>query len=604
MDSKKLRDYAWMSQASYLGLDDAVPYSQSSLFGQLIGDAFNKANLFFDGQAKLFTNTTNGYSFVSQLPNTPNGTSLTVFKSNADGSYDIAVRGTEPGAQLFTDLVEDFWGVVLAGKAKVQILEAFRYYKQLTTAGGQPVIYTTAEQTAMSNLILSGGIPPFNTVENLSAASAAFKAYTANDKGLGAVGQTLIPAGATLNFTGHSLGGHVAYLLAGLIESTSGGRYNLGDVVTYNAPGENALIYEWQNWFGFSQSTQVGTIGSRHLALYGEGGLNVTAGLGQVIGTRVGVDIEKEGELSIANHAITKLSDALALQNVLNQLDNSLTTETMNNLQKAGANNEADSLENVLDGLRKIILGPNQTPTKTPGTADSNTTRNNFYTNLYQLLNPNQQGTPTGPFASLMGKLQITATTANAESAKSDFGQFLSLYYLTPFTVSTPDAGSQAKLLLTQPQSLIDAWSNDQAKRATNTNSELNFSDKWLADRRSMQSWLIQGNTQDNPSTDSGPNGKQIIIPSNSVNDSWLFIDKSTPTPQSILINPITSTTVTHLVSFGGTGNDLLEGQNHNDRLYGGAGNDTPCGKLQAVIQKLVKEASQPCFNSREGVAV
>ncbi|WP_240001855.1 calcium-binding protein [Parvibium lacunae] len=28
-------------------------------------------------------------------------------------------------------------------------------------------------------------------------------------------------------------------------------------------------------------------------------------------------------------------------------------------------------------------------------------------------------------------------------------------------------------------------------------------------------------------------------------------------------------------MSFGGTGNDLLEGQNHNDRLYGGAGNDT-----------------------------
>ena len=166
-------NYSWMSQASYLDLTAVVPGSINSLVGYLKQSSLNNDKKFAALQADTFTDPTAGYGFISQLPNTTNGTSLTVFKSNADGSYTIAVRGTEPGQQLLTDILQDVVGVVLAGKAKVQLIEAFRYYKQLTTLAGQPVTYSTAEVNAMSNILLSGTVLA-GGLENIAAAISAF----------------------------------------------------------------------------------------------------------------------------------------------------------------------------------------------------------------------------------------------------------------------------------------------------------------------------------------------------------------------------------------------------------------------------------------------
>ena len=147
--TKQLLNYSWMSQAAYLdfsGLSNST--SATIVQGRLTASPINAANNFATEQAKNFlgldtVDPTDGYSFISQLPNTTNGTSMAVFKNNdvTNGSYTLAIRGTEPTAQLFTDLLQDIFGVVLAGKAKVQLIEAFRYYKQITTAGGQ-VVYT------------------------------------------------------------------------------------------------------------------------------------------------------------------------------------------------------------------------------------------------------------------------------------------------------------------------------------------------------------------------------------------------------------------------------------------------------------------------------
>ena len=307
---QKARDLSWLSQASYLGFDGiAAGTSGAALSTRVQTSAEGPGNVFAEGQADTFANSSTGFRFVSQLPNTPNGTSVAVFGSNDsnDGAYTISVRGTEPFGQLVpTDLLQDLFGVVLAGKAKVQLIEAFRYYKQVTTPGGQAVVYSNQEVNAISSVLLSGTILT-GQLENLAAAIVAFQALSANDKRLGASGQTLVPNGSKVNFTGHSLGGHVAYLLAQLVESTRSDSRSLGDVVTYNAPGENALIFEIQNWMGIDTSSQAGTIGSKHLALYGLGGLNVTAGLGQVIGTRKPIFIETDGPilggLSIGNHS-------------------------------------------------------------------------------------------------------------------------------------------------------------------------------------------------------------------------------------------------------------------------------------------------------------
>jgi hypothetical protein len=212
IDTTKAMNYSWMSQASYLDLTAVIPGSATSLQGYLRLKALNEDKIFAENQAKIFTDSTTGYSFINQLANTANGTSVTVFKSSADGSYTIAVRGTEPYQQSGMDLLQDALGVVGAGKAKVQLIEAFRYYKQLTTVAGQAVTYSQTEVNMLSAVLLSGTTLT-GGLQNLQGAISAFTLLTANDTGLG----KLIPDGATINFTGHSLGGHVAYLLADLV---------------------------------------------------------------------------------------------------------------------------------------------------------------------------------------------------------------------------------------------------------------------------------------------------------------------------------------------------------------------------------------------------
>jgi len=78
MNVNKVHDYANMSQASYLGLDDVVLGSSTSLSEQLIGDSYNSDNRFANGQAQSFIDPISGYSLVSQRTNTASGFSATV----------------------------------------------------------------------------------------------------------------------------------------------------------------------------------------------------------------------------------------------------------------------------------------------------------------------------------------------------------------------------------------------------------------------------------------------------------------------------------------------------------------------------------------------
>jgi hypothetical protein len=87
------------------------------------------------------------------------------------------------------------------------------------------------------------------------------KNYLGADIGLGKV-----PTGAVVNFTGHSLGGHVSALLAQMVSHFQG-KNAVGDMVTYNAPGFNALWNEVANWMGINTTVQTDVLGEKHLAV-------------------------------------------------------------------------------------------------------------------------------------------------------------------------------------------------------------------------------------------------------------------------------------------------------------------------------------------------
>jgi len=234
---EKLREYAFLSQAAYRGLSDLpVGVSNSGLQEKLTKttpDAIGGDNVFSENQAKLLTGgvtsaTSGGYTFFNQQANTKSGFSATVFQSNnSDRRVTIAVRGTEPDHLIDSvDLLDaDVMGVALSGEAKRQLFDAYRYYKQLTTDLGEVEQWSVDELTEMASLVVGKANP--------ALLSGAFDVR--RDVGLGVVSPN-----AAVDFTGHSLGGHVCVLLADMVARFKGGEA-VGDVITYNAPGMGGI---------------------------------------------------------------------------------------------------------------------------------------------------------------------------------------------------------------------------------------------------------------------------------------------------------------------------------------------------------------------------
>ena len=555
---KQLLNYSWMSQASYLdftGLSSGA--SGDSLKSKLQGTVLNEGKIFAEEQINTFIGTftpdpTDGFKFVSYTPNDLTGFSATVFKSNADNSYTIAVRGTEPsGLQIISDLIwADGGGVVLEGKAFDQLREAYRYYKQITTAAGAAVQYTTVELEMLGRVqagaLLGAGrgfLASFLPSE-ITTAIGQVTALVTGDVGLG----VLIPANAVINFTGHSLGGHVAYLLAEMV-ARSRGESLVGDIATYNAPSQNALLYEIKNWLGADSANTNSLVGSKHVAVIGEAGAEVTAGLGQVIGARQFMFIEDTPEVA-ANHSIVKLSDSLAMYDLLQKLSPSESDAQTKLFLEQASNKGKESLEKTLDGLRHTILGGTLTPTLITGDSDA-AARTDYYKNIKDL-------TDNATFQALIGQVTLVAAPTTTNQAHTDFGAFLSLYYLTPFALHSNNGGAYDVLRNISPtnQSLAFRWENDNSPNPIS--DQKNFTDSWFNDRIAMLNGILQPNINDTAyNLATGLNGIQYT---------------------DIKTGIVLGSTTTMNVVFGSTKNETIRGQEFNDRLYGGEGDDNLFG--------------------------
>ncbi|MEO8628242.1 MAG: lipase family protein [Betaproteobacteria bacterium] len=348
INHRKLAAYAWLSQASYRALDNLSGNQVRAFIEKLTtvnDDGFSPGNVFTQQQADSLTDSAIGYSFVNQYPNDAAGFSATVFRSNENGSYTIAVRGTEPTRWNPSDLLVADLEIGLLGKAREQTIAAYRYYKQLTTVPGQSVSYTTQEKLLLAGLY-TGSFAPILT----SAAYLAVSFLVAGDVGLGVGDIPMIPHGSTINFTGHSLGGHVATLLAQLVAKSGIG--DTGEIFTYNAPGTGGIVAELLSWCGIDGSDP--TMAAKIINIVADGGISITATLGSKPGANQDIVIEKELN-PITNHLIFKLSDSLALQETLAKLDPSLSTATLNRLFKSVSNIPESSFERALNPALRLF---------------------------------------------------------------------------------------------------------------------------------------------------------------------------------------------------------------------------------------------------------
>jgi len=100
MTTKQLRNFSWMSQASYLdftGIGVATP--AATILDRLGNSPINPDKNFALEQARDFlglnspSDSAAGFSYQADKPNDSVGFSATVFKSNDSNEYTVAVRG-------------------------------------------------------------------------------------------------------------------------------------------------------------------------------------------------------------------------------------------------------------------------------------------------------------------------------------------------------------------------------------------------------------------------------------------------------------------------------------------------------------------------------
>ncbi len=474
------------------------------------------------------------------------GTSFdaTVWKDNSGQTY-VSLRGTQETYDFTTD-----FDLATSGVAYSQLIDMVNWWMRETTLPGQQ-----AKQIAMQKIPLPGGLFWRSFVA----------APTVNGTG------ALVGIGPITSVNGHSLGGY----LASAFVRVFGQQLPYAIINTFNSAGfSKPLSANIES--GFNQIAQLlgptfglsGFSGAQN-NYYAKNGINVTTNdwmMGfQQYGTRIGMYQEDlVGLGGIDNHFMYKLTDALALGNALEKLDPTMTLGRLSALVSAGSNDMRASYEGVLDGFRKVFLGGNVSATL-PGDANEKNTgpqppaRLDYHTNLAALQN-------SDAFKALAGKAKISNTPANPTLARTDLGQFLSLYYLTPFSVKL-DPSAEGSLKAVQG-TLGDQWADDQTLTAQQrANGKANFSDLYLQDRAAMQSWLIQYNTADGMV---GARWRQDQVFRNYDAPGHVDVELRTG------IGPVSDRR--HFL-FGSSGDDTpLTGGDKDDNLYGMNGADTLTG--------------------------
>lgn len=308
-----------------------------------------------------------------------------------------------------------------------------------------------------------------------------------------------------------------------------------------------------------------------------------------------------------SGHSIALLADSLALQRAMGKLDVSFTLdEFIPILSRAtnkvptngvGANYETDALENILDGLRRALLGPDVAKTTykdgASGFGDI-TKRNEFQNNLKAL-------TDDPAFQSLLGKVHLVATKATAlvEAAKTDFSALVTLLTLSPATLSA-DATNQPGLesaLKTARGTTFSDWQGDKnLTDAERAEGAAVFSQKWLESRAAMLDAVMGRNLRNQTGVLVNKAQSDNINYYDAASGLQLQVDRTSNTPlpsmrSQVIFDSDAAKSTTGSANNdsifggggddtinGGAGHDYLEGNADNDKLDGGAGNDTLFG--------------------------
>jgi hypothetical protein len=291
-----------------------------------------------------------------------------------------------------------------------------------------------------------------------------------------------------------------------------------------------------------------------------------------------------------AGHSITLIADSLALQRAIAQLDTSYTLQKFQALlpktshastsNLANASYEADPLENILDAVRRFVLGPAVVKTEFKDVASGFgdiTKREGYYANLKALID-------APAFQSLAGKVTLSLNVANIATqakARVGFEEIVALETLAPFVLNAAGAEGQSALealwISAAWAERHNGWLSDKASLQTQ-GTPASYTDSWITDRALLLQSVLARN-----SNDSGTIVANSALPTDRVVDMRHVEPGSTTSTTLTLWNPannplnnaLSGGRPHQLIAFGGDAADSLGGTaetQFGDSIYGGAG--------------------------------
>jgi len=377
------------------------------------------------------------------------------------------------------------------------------------------------------------------------------------------VSNGLIGAGEQIVVTGHSLGGFLAQAFTARQPEAVSAAY------TYNAPGFSVLD-ELPRFLGLVDTSAASKITNIHAT----DGPSFVAGYGTLLGVDVAVRIEADAVNPLNNHLVGRLADALTVQDLLARLDPGLSLGTANALIQAASARNDESLECLLDCVRRLLIGPTVTPT-------ARSDQDALYGNLLALTAQNENGAYTHPaFSTLAGNVRIELSSAAlANSARNDFSSLVSLIGLSPLVLSGADAAGQAALDSVLQGAWGDPflqWQADRDAVAAGLAPD-HYSNAWLSDRALLLQTLQDLNTSGQFSSDLLPTDRVLEF-------KWRDAGNAA---QSLLAGRLIDELMVYRealpvqrLAFGGDAAEVLEGTDSQlgDHLYASGGNDTVQG--------------------------